>query len=123
MRFGEFIAYAAPVGVIGAAIYLYVQRWLADPASERGTHWRGVMLKMACWPISLAGSVLAMVRAEIPYIPTAKEAVRGRFFRLCWPQLLQLGLYTVTLGWIIYRRLWRTAANPSVATGSRAAYS
>jgi cellulose synthase/poly-beta-1,6-N-acetylglucosamine synthase-like glycosyltransferase len=108
MRFGEFIVYAAPVGVIGAAMYLFVQRWLVDPSTERGTHWRGAMLKLACWPVSLAGSVLAMVRAEIPYIPTAKEAVRGRFFRLCWPQLLLLGLYAVTLGWIVNRRIWHT---------------
>jgi len=109
MRFGEFVTHAAPVGVVGIAIYFYVQRWLADPATERGLHWRGAMLKLACWPVFLAGTVLAIVRAEIPYIPTAKEAVRGRFFRLGWPQLLQIGVFTVTLGWILYRRLWRTA--------------
>lgn len=108
MRFGEFAVHAAPVGVIAVAIYFYVQRWLADPGTERGLHWRGAMLKLACWPIFLAGSLLAIVRAEIPYIPTAKEAVRGRFFRLGWPQLLQIGVFAVTLGWIVYRRLWRT---------------
>ena len=67
------------------------------------------MLKLACWPVFLAGTVLAIVRAEIPYVPTAKEAVRGRFFRLGWPQLVQIGVFAVTLGWMVYRRLWRTA--------------
>ncbi|HEY9519153.1 MAG TPA: cellulose synthase catalytic subunit [Gemmatimonadales bacterium] len=109
MRFADFVIHAAPVGVVGTAIYFYVQRWLADPATERGLHWRGAMLKLACWPVFLAGTVLAIVRAEIPYVPTAKEAVRGRFFRLGWPQLVQIGVFAVTLGWMVYRRLWRTA--------------
>jgi cellulose synthase (UDP-forming) len=107
MRFGEFVIHALPVGVVGLAIYFYVQRFLADPATERRIHWRGATLKLACWPVFLAGTVLAIVRAEIPYIPTAKEAVRGRFFRLAWPQLLQIGIFVVTLGWVLYRRLWR----------------
>ena len=45
----------------------------------------------------LAGTVLAVLHAEIPYIPTAKEAVRGRFLRLAWPQLVLIGLYVVTI--------------------------
>ena len=109
MYFGEFVGHAAPVGVVGIAIYFYIQRWLADPAPERGMHWRGAILKLACWPVFLAGTALAIVRAEIPYVPTAKEAVRGRFLRLCWPQLVQIGVYAVTLGWIVSRRLWHTA--------------
>jgi cellulose synthase (UDP-forming) len=121
MRFGEFVLHAGPVGVIGATIYLYVQRWLADPGTERGTHWRGLMLKLACWPVYLAGTTLAIFRAEIPYIPTAKEAVRGRFLRLGWPQLLQLGIYALTVGWVTYRRLWRTAEG-SLALSSEAVW-
>jgi glycosyl transferase family 2 len=121
MRFGDFVVHAAPVGIIGAVIYLFVQKWLADPATERGTHWRGLMLKLACWPVFLAGTVLAIARAEIPYIPTAKEAVRGRFFRLGWPQLLQLGVYAATLGWIVYQRFWR-ASEGSLALSSEAVW-
>jgi cellulose synthase (UDP-forming) len=108
MRFGEFLVYSAPVGVIGVAMYLFVQRWLVDPGAERGTHWRGLMLKLACWPVYLLGTVLAIVRAEIPYIPTAKQAVRGRFFRLAWPQLLQVAVFAATLWWVIDRRLRHT---------------
>jgi cellulose synthase (UDP-forming) len=109
MRFGEFLGYAAPVGVLGVAMYLFVQRWLADPGAERGTHWRGLMLKLACWPVYFLGTVLAIVRAEIPYIPTAKQAVRGRFFRLGWPQLFQLAGFGGTLWWVLDRRLWHTS--------------
>ena len=87
MRFAEFITVVAPVGIVGATMYLVAQRWLCDPATERGLHWRGLALKIACWPVFLAGTLLAIVRADVPYIPTAKEAVRGRFVRLAWPQL------------------------------------
>jgi len=101
MRFAEFLAVGAPVAVIGAALYLVMQHWLCDRATERGLHWRGLMLKVACWPVFLAGTVLAVVHADIPYIPTAKEAVRGRFLRLAWPQLLLIALYVVTLARVV----------------------
>jgi cellulose synthase (UDP-forming) len=81
MQFSGFLSHAAPVAVAGTASYLFVQRWLADPATERGLHWRGMMLKLACWPVFLAP---AAVGRDILYIPTAKEAVRGRFLRLAW---------------------------------------
>jgi cellulose synthase (UDP-forming) len=108
MSFQEFLVNATPVGVTGAAMYFVAQRWLAHPATERGTHWRGFVLKLACWPIFLAGTVLAIVRAEIPYIPTAKEARRGRFLRLAWPQLALFIVYFATLWRIIAERLYDT---------------
>ena len=97
MRFEEFLVEAAPVAALGIAIYVYVQRWLCHPATERGLHWRGMVLKVACWPVFLRGTLLAIGRADIPYIPTAKEAVRGRFFRLAWPQLVLIALYVATV--------------------------
>ncbi len=105
MRFDEFVANAGPVAIIGIALYMYSQRWLCDPDDERGIHWRGLALKIACWPIFLAGTVLAIGRAEIPYIPTAKEAVRGRFLRLAWPHLFLLAAYALTIGTKVYSRL------------------
>ena len=104
MSFAQFLSVAAPVAIVGAAIYLVMQRWLCDPGSERGLHWRGMMLKIACWPVFLVGTVLAVFHAEIPYIPTAKEAVRGRFLRLAWPQLLLIGLYLVTIARVFVMR-------------------
>jgi cellulose synthase (UDP-forming) len=105
MQFGEFVVAAAPVGAAGLAIYLFAQRWLCDPATERGLHWRGLALKIACWPVFLAGTVLAVLRADVPYIPTAKQAVRGQFLRLAWPQLLLVSAYALTLGRVVSSRL------------------
>jgi cellulose synthase (UDP-forming) len=108
MRFGEFVTTGGPVAVLGIAIYLVAQRWLAHPESERGLHWRALSLKVACWPVYLAGTVLAILRAEIPYIPTAKEARRGRFLALAWPHLILATTYLVTLAWTAYHRLFIT---------------
>jgi len=108
MLFVEFLEMTAPVGAIGVAIYFFVQRWLCHPAGERGLHWRGFILKLACWPISLAGSLLAVVRAEIPYVPTAKRPVRGRFLLLAWPQLLLMAVYGLTLVRVARIRLLAT---------------
>jgi cellulose synthase (UDP-forming) len=105
MRFGEFATVGGPVAVIGMVLYLVSQRWLADPERERGFHWRGLSLKVACWPVYLAGSALAVIRAHIPYIPTAKEAHRGRFLTLAWPHLIVAVAYLATVGWTLYRRL------------------
>lgn len=108
MRFGEFLLHGAPIALIGVAMYLYAQRWLVDPERERGVHWRGLMLKLACWPVYFLGTLLAVVRADVPYVPTAKEAVRGRFLRLAWPQLGMLAAYALTLAIVLNRRLRHT---------------
>jgi cellulose synthase (UDP-forming) len=105
MRFEEFVAMGGPVAIIAIAIYLYAQRWMCDPDDERGLHLRGLMLKIACWPIFLAGTILAVMRADIPYIPTAKEAVRGKFLKLAWPHILLISLYIVTVAFTLYSRL------------------
>jgi cellulose synthase (UDP-forming) len=108
MPFTEFAIYGGPVAVLGIGIYLFAQRWMCHPEVERGLHWRGMMLKLACWPIFLAGTLLAIARAEIPYIPTAKEVKRGQFLRLAWPHLVMAALFAFTLVFTIYERSVRT---------------
>jgi cellulose synthase (UDP-forming) len=122
MRFSEFLLAATPVGAVGVAMYLFTQRWMCDPATERGIHWKGFVLKMACWPIFFAGTMLAVARAEIPYIPTAKEAVRGRFLRLAWPQLALVAAYLATLGRVIYVRLIAPASDAALALSVEAVW-
>jgi cellulose synthase (UDP-forming) len=107
------------VAVLGVVIYLLMQRWLCDPGTERGLHWRGLVLKWACWPVVLAGTMLAIVRAEVPYIPTAKEAARGKFSKLAWPQLVLLVGFAATVARIIYVRL-RSTPEASLELSSEA---
>jgi cellulose synthase (UDP-forming) len=108
MPFGEFLLTAGPVGVIGAVIYFYVQRWLSGGRRERGLHWRGLMLKVAAWPVFLSGTLRAIIRADIPYIPTEKRSVKGFFFKLAWAQITLIILYFVTLARVARVRIFVT---------------
>lgn len=105
MRFGSFVLAVGPVGAAGVASYLYTQRFLCDPRTERGLHWRGLILKIACWPVYLLGTMLAVIRADIPYVPTAKRAMRRRFLALAWPHLSLLALYAATIVRVLDMRL------------------
>jgi cellulose synthase (UDP-forming) len=117
----ELLVAGMPVALVGAASYLFTQRWLCDPSTERGIHWRGLVLKWACWPVVLAGTVLAIVRADVPYIPTPKQGRRGAFLRLAWPQLLLCALFAVTFVDVLRQR-FAPAADASLELSSEAVW-
>ncbi len=77
MNFAEFLTKGTPIAIIALAIYLYVQKFMVHPATERGFHWRGMILKYSLWPIYFLAFVLSILNHKIPYIPTAKKAVIG----------------------------------------------
>jgi cellulose synthase (UDP-forming) len=104
MEFGTFVARVLPLGIVGLGTYGFVQRWLCDP-SERGVHWRGMVLKFSCWHVFLAGTILAVLRAELPYVPTAKRAVPVRLLGLAWPAIALVVVYLATIGHVVYVRL------------------
>jgi cellulose synthase (UDP-forming) len=107
MDFVSFIIYGMPVLVCAVAIYLYVQRWMCDPDTERGLHWRGMVLKFACWPVFFLGFLLAIVNAEIPYIPTAKKAVTGYVTPFVRPMLVHIFVFLITVtGVVVYRKYY-----------------
>ena len=107
MEFAEFIIYGMPVVLCAVAIYLYMQRWVCDTKTERGLHWHGMVLKFACWPIFLMGFVLALVNAEIPYIPTAKKAVVGHITPFIRPMIIHSVVFLVAVfGVLTYRRFY-----------------
>lgn len=105
MDFSEFIIQGSFVALFGVLIYLFVQQWMCHPETERGLHWRGMILKYACWPVFFLGFLLAVVNAEIPYIPTAKKAVRGYFTPFARPLVLQvlLFLFAIVMVFVVRR--------------------
>ncbi len=107
MEFAEFIIYGTPVVICAVAIYLYVQRWVCDTKTERGVHWHGMVLKFACWPVFLMGFLLAVVNADIPYIPTAKKAVIGYVSPFIRPMILHTVIFILTVMCVLlYRRFY-----------------
>jgi cellulose synthase (UDP-forming) len=107
MDFITFLLKWAPVAISGVSIYLYVQQWMCHPQTERGLHWRGMVLKFACWPVFLWGFLLSLVNKDIPYIPTAKQAVRG-FTPFARPIMFHLLVFLTTFLLIIVQRRYLT---------------
>lgn len=105
MSFVEFLERGVPVALFGVGIHAFTQRWLCDPARERGLHWRGMLMKIGAWNIYLLGLVLAVLGVKVPYIPTAKERRAGSFWALARVPLLVAGVCTATLGWVLWARL------------------
>lgn len=106
MYFMEFLKFGFPIALISLAIYLQVQQWLCHPSHESGLHWRGMVMKFACWPVFLLGFILSILDKKIPYIPTAKQAVITKISPFAKPLLIQIFLFFITLGWIIYQRIY-----------------
>jgi cellulose synthase (UDP-forming) len=104
MSFVDFLLKGAPVVFFGVSIYLFVQRWMCHPATERGLHWRGTVLKFACWPVFLMGFLLSIINADIPYIPTAKKAVVGYFTPFARPLVAQAIAFLVAVASVILHR-------------------
>ncbi|MBS1776716.1 MAG: glycosyltransferase [Bacteroidetes bacterium] len=104
VSFSEFLVNGGSIVVIAVAIYLYVQKWMSHTPSERGLHLRGMILKYACWPVFFLGFLLAVVDADIPYIPTAKKASIGSISPFARPLLLQSLLFLLTISTIIIVR-------------------
>jgi cellulose synthase (UDP-forming) len=102
----EYLQHALPIGVLGAIIYRFAQRWLCDPVRERGWHWRGTLLKVGSWNIYLRGLILALRGVDVPYIPTRKERYRGEFSTLARMPLMTIAFSTITIVWTIFRQLY-----------------
>lgn len=117
MEFSAFVINWLPLAIFGVAIYLYVQNWLCHRSEEKGIHWRGMVLKFACWPVFLMGFVLAIFNRDIPYIPTAKQAVKG-FTPFVRPLFVFLFLYIGTFIFIIIdRKFYTPEASLSLTSG------
>jgi cellulose synthase (UDP-forming) len=86
---------------------LFVQQWLCHPENELGLHWRGMILKFACWPVFLYGFLLSIVNKEIPYIPTAKKAVRG-FSPFARPLIAHIVIFIATIVAVVLQRRYLT---------------
>lgn len=117
MFLSEYLQHALPVGVFGALIYRFAQRWLCDPERERGWHWRGMLMKVGCWSVYLQGLLLALAGVAVPYIPTAKSRQQGNFWRLAAvPLTITVASLATLAGAIVRRFYWMLEAEVRITT-------
>ena len=64
------------------------------------------------------GALLAVVNVEIPYIPTAKKAVKG-LSPYTRPLIFQVILFILTLGYVIYDRLYVASEGILILTSQK----
>ncbi len=107
MDFTEFIVLGAPIVLIAILVYAQAQRFLCDTKTERGIHWRGMVLKYSCWPVFTYAFLLALINKKVPYIPTAKVAVKGFMSPFVKPLIIYCILFIlVVTGVYIERRYY-----------------
>lgn len=95
MVFTEFIQKFIPILLVGTTMYFYMQRFLCDQATEKGFHWKSMILKYACWPVYVYAFILALRKKKIPYIPTAKTAQKQFLTPYVKPLVVYCALFII----------------------------
>jgi cellulose synthase (UDP-forming) len=115
MDFTEFLGLWLPLVVTSVLIYLFVQLWNCHPEKESGLHLRGMFLKFACWPVFFLGFLVSLWNGDIPYIPTAKLAVKG-FTPFAKPLIIYQCLFIGSLSIVVIQRGFYTAESRLMLT-------
>ncbi|WP_051605702.1 glycosyltransferase family 2 protein [Polaribacter sp. Hel_I_88] len=119
MDFTEFIVLGTPILLISILIYGYAQRFLCDQKTERGIHWRGMVLKYSCWPVFTYAFYLTLINKKIPYIPTAKIAVKGFLNPFVKPLILYCIIFLLMLVGIYIERRYYIPESELILTAQK----
>ena len=119
MDFTEFILRGSIILFISIFIYVYAQKFLCDRKTERGFHWRGMILKYSCWPVFLYAFYLAIINKKIPYIPTSKTAVKGFINPFVKPLIIYCIVFFITVIGVYIERRYFTPESELIFTAQR----
>lgn len=119
MDFTEFIARGSIILFIAIFIYIYAQKFLCDRKTEKGFHWRGMILKYSCWPVFLYAFILTLKRKKIPYLPTAKTAVKGFINPFVKPLIVYSFVFIISVVGVLIERRYFTPESELIFTAQR----
>jgi len=119
MDFVEFLIKGSNVALIALLVYLYVQKFLVHPETERGFHWRGMILKYSLWPVYFLSFVLSILNYKIPYIPTAKKAVIGSITLFARPLMWYNILFLISIVIVFIDRRYFVPESELIFTSTR----
>lgn len=104
MDFTEFITRGSSILIISILIYGFNQKFLCDPVTERGFHWRGMIMKYASWPVFFYAFILTLRHKKIPYIATPKIAEKKIMNPFVAPLIVYSILFLVSVIGVYIRR-------------------
>ena len=119
MDFTEFISRGGIILMLSIIIYVYAQKFLCDRKTERGFHWRGMILKYSCWPVFLYAFILTLQKKSIPYIPTSKTAVKGFMNPFVKPLIVYCIVFLFTLVGVYTERRYVTPESELLFTAQK----
>jgi cellulose synthase (UDP-forming) len=119
MDFTEFIILGTPILLIAILIYTYAQKFLCDRKTEKGIHWRGMVLKYSCWPVFTYAFYLTLINKKIPYIPTAKIAVQSFMNPFVKPLLFYCVVFLLMLVGIYIERRYFIPESELILTSEK----
>ena len=119
MDFTEFLVRGSIILFISIFIYVYAQKFLCDKKTERGFHWRGMILKYSCWPVFLYAFYLTLIHKKIPYIPTSKTAVKGFINPFVKPLIIYCIVFFITVIGVYIERRYFTPESELIFTVQR----
>lgn len=96
-----FVLIGLPLVISTVLIRHYVQRWVMED-NERGFHVVGGLLLIGTWWVFILGLVYTLIRKNVPYIPTPKEASDEKNLRINLPNIVVLVLSLVAIGYGLY---------------------
>ncbi|WP_010135626.1 glycosyltransferase family 2 protein [Ochrovirga pacifica] len=119
MNFTEFLTHAVPIFSFAVMIYVYAQQFLCDRKTEKGFHWRGMILKYACWPVFTYAFYLTLINKKIPYIPTAKTAERKFINPFVKPLIIYAVLFLILTIGVYIERMYFTPQSRLIFSAQR----
>jgi len=119
MVFSDFIVKGGPIVIISILIYAYAQKFMVHPETERGFHWRAMILKYALWPIYFLSFILSLFGYKIPYIPTEKTASVGSITPFARPLIWYNIFFLLTTVFVIIKRSFFLPESELLFTSAR----
>ncbi|WP_242928758.1 glycosyltransferase [Pontibacter vulgaris] len=103
----EFALAFFPLIGVSMLIRQYAQRWLLEE-HERGLQLFGGLMRVGTWWVFLLGFVYAVLRVNVPYIPTPKDDKLNNEWLLSMPNLavsllsIAAAIYGLSIDWSPY---------------------
>ena len=119
MSFVDFLIKGSFILLIAIIIYAYIQKFLCHTRSEKGFHWKGMILKYSCWPVYLYGFLLSLADKKIPYNPTSKKAIIGNISKHSKPLIIYCLLFVITVVGVYINRRYFTPVSELIFTAEK----